>query len=123
MIHNDRGTMKALAIALAAAASIALPQSAFAASDDSSGAASCCVVALVIFAVVNLALVVWLMNDAHNRGASPGGWILVFLLFGPIALLAYMIVRPRGKLVPCPECGRQKPIVDQICPHCGRRVV
>lgn len=92
-------------------------------SDDGTGFAVCCLIALAIVVVVNLALVVWLLQDANNRGASPGAWILVFLIFGPLALLGYMIVRPRGKLVPCPECGRQKPIIDQICPHCGRRVV
>ena len=124
MQNRDLGYLRAALGIGAAIVAFALPKVALAQNGDAgAGFATCCIVVLVIIVVVNLAMVVWLLNDASARGASPGAWIVVFLLFGPLALLAYLVVRPRGKLVPCPECGRQKPIVDPICPHCGRRVV
>lgn len=112
-----------LVVALAAPVIVPTMVQAQDSSDDSNALATCCLIALAIYVVVNVALTVWLLNDAHARGVSPGAWVLVFLVFGILGLLAYMLVRPRGKLVPCPECGRQKPVIDPICPHCGRRVV
>jgi len=78
---------------------------------------------LLLVLVVNIALLVWVIKDAQARGASAGAWIVIVLLFGILGLLAYLVARPKGKLVPCPECGKQKPITDAICPHCGKRVV
>ena len=103
--------------------SLLLPTTVFAQSgDDILGGAMCWGV-LLAFVVINIALIVWVINDAQARGASAGAWIVIVLLFGFLGLLAYLVARPKGKLVPCPECGKKKPIADAICPHCGRRVV
>ena len=83
---------------------------------------TCCIFWILLIAV-NIACLVWVVRDAQARGASAGAWIIIVLLFGVLGLLAYLVARPRGKLVECPECGRKKPIGDGICPHCGRRVV
>ena len=121
----DWKVARASIVVAAVMAPLTLPTLIEASNSSSSGnaVATCCLVALAIIAIVNVGLTIWLLNDAHARGVSPGAWIIVFILFGPLGLLGYMLTRPRGKLVPCPECGRQKPILDQICPHCGRRVV
>lgn len=71
---------------------------------------------------LNIYLLYWVYKDAEKRGASAGGWLIVVFLFGLLGLLIYLIARPKGKLVSCPECGKQKPITDAICPHCGKRV-
>lgn len=113
-------------IAAAALLPLLMPRLVQASSSSSGGAAggvTCCLVVIAIIVVINIALLVWLMKDAQARGTSAGAWVLVVLIFGIVGWLAYLIARPKGKLVPCPECGRQKPIVDPICPHCGRRVV
>jgi hypothetical protein len=121
----DRRNVRLFAIAIAALLPLILPGAAQASSSSGSaaGGTTCCLIVVGIIAVINIALLIWLMKDAEARGTSAGAWLLVVLIFGVFGWLAYLIARPKGKLVPCPECGRQKPIVDPICPHCGRRVV
>ena len=77
----------------------------------------------LVMIVINILILVWVIKDADARGTSAGAWVVVVFLFGVFGLLAYMIARPNGKLVPCPQCGKKKPITDAICPHCGQRVV
>lgn len=84
------------------------------------GAGACGFLLLVL--VLNIALLFWVYKDAEKRGASAGAWLIVVFLFGLLGLLLYLIARPKGKLVACPECGKMKPITDAICPHCGKRV-
>ena len=73
--------------------------------------------------LTNIAILVWVVQDANNRGTSAGAWLIIVLIFGVLGLLAYLVARPQGKLVPCPNCGKDKPIRDQVCPHCGAKVV
>jgi hypothetical protein len=89
--------------------------------DDAGGIG--CVTIVLVFLIINIAILVWVVRDAQSRGASAGAWLVIVLLFGVLGLLAYLVARPQGKLVPCPECGKRKPIADAICPHCGIRVV
>ena len=113
----------ATGLGLAFAMSLLLPTSVLAQQGEGEGAmAGLCIVGLIVLAV-NIAILVWVIKDAQARGTSPGAWLVVVLLFGVLGLLAYLIARPKGKLVPCPECGKKKPIGDPICPHCGKRVV
>lgn len=72
--------------------------------------------------LLNLLILVWVVKDAQERGTSAGAWLMIVLIFGFLGLLAYLVARPQGKLVRCPNCGRNKPIRDQVCPHCGARV-
>lgn len=81
-----------------------------------------CIFGLLVVAL-NIALLYWVYKDAEKRGASAGAWLIVVFLFGLLGLLLYLIARPKGKLVACPHCGKQKPITDAICPHCGQRVI
>jgi uncharacterized protein YhhL (DUF1145 family) len=99
-----------------------LPTAVLAQSEDTGGTVAICGI-LVVLLAINIALLVWVVKDAQNRGTSAGAWLVIVLLFGVLGLLAYLIARPKGKLVSCPECGKQKPITDAICPHCGKRVV
>lgn len=82
-----------------------------------------CIGGALLFLIINIAILIWVIRDAQARGSSAGAWVIIVLLFGVLGLLAYLVARPKGKLVPCPECGKQKPITDTICPHCGKRVV
>jgi hypothetical protein len=84
------------------------------------GVPVCCCGAILL---LRLIIAVWVVRDAQVRGTSAGAWLLIVLIFDLLGLLAYLIARPQGKLVPCPNCGRKKPIRDQVCPHCGAKVV
>lgn len=112
----------AIGLRLAIISFLLSPSTAFAQSGDDSFGTGLCLIVLVLLAI-NIAILVWIVKDAQARGTSAGAWLVIVLLFGVLGLLAYLIARPKGKLVPCPECGKQKPIIDPICPHCGKRVV
>ncbi len=72
---------------------------------------------LVLF-IVGLYILVWIVKDANKRGTSGTLWgILVFFL-GIIGLILYFIVRPKGNIVSCNYCGKQKLETLAQCPHC-----
>jgi len=77
----------------------------------------CCALVLIL----NIALLAWVAKDASSRGTSAGAWLVIVLLFGILGLLAYLVARPQGRLMACPNCSRQRPITSIICPHCGYR--
>lgn len=100
--------------------SLLLSSTGFAQEDALIGGTLCGFSVLVL--ALNIALLYWVYKDAEKRGASAGAWLIIVFFFGLLGLLIYLIARPKGKLVPCPECGKEKPITDAICPHCGKRV-
>ena len=90
------------------------------ASDDGSG--TVCFILLLALALY-VGPIIYVLRDCSKRGASSGTWGCIVFLFGILGLLVYLVARPQGKLVICPNCNREKPIRDAICPHCGQRVV
>jgi hypothetical protein len=102
---------------------LVFPQVALAQSEDGDAlgglSLTVCCGAVVL---INIAILVWVIQDANNRGTGAGAWLLIVLIFGFLGLLAYLVARPQGKLVDCPNCGRKKPIRDQVCPHCGYKI-
>ncbi len=73
--------------------------------------------------VINGLMLLWVWSDANNRGSNGVAWSIIVFIFGILGLLAYLVMRPQGQLLNCPECGKKKPITQPICPHCGKRVV
>ena len=71
--------------------------------------------------IINIAILAWVVRDASSRGTSAGAWLVIVLLFGILGLLGYLVARPQGKLINCPNCSRPRPITSLICPHCGYR--
>jgi hypothetical protein len=92
-------------------------------SDEELGTAVCTGGLWLGLLALNIAILFWVLSDAKARGASGCAWAIIVLFTGVVGLLVYLVARPTGVLVPCPECGKRKPIVSAICPHCGRRVV
>ena len=45
--------------------------------------------------VVNIAILVWIYKDAEKRGKSGIGWLIFALICGPIACIAWLLVRPK----------------------------
>lgn len=90
-----------------------------------SGAAACgCFgfLGLVIVATLalNILLLVWVAKDAKNRGMdSPVLWMIVVMVTGIVGFMIYLLVRPQGTLVRCPNCSNRRLPISARCPHCG----
>ena len=66
---------------------------------------------------------------ANARGRGAGWWFLMVLLFGPLAILAVLIMQNlKGAPSPsthvkCPDC-RELVLKDaRVCKHCGCKLV
>ena len=69
---------------------------------------------------LNIALLVWVYRDAQNRGMEYAiVWLIIVLVFGPLAAIVYLFAREKGNLVPCARCGAKRLDVSTKCPHCG----
>lgn len=93
--------------------------------DAASGAAACgCFgfLGLVIIATLalNILLLVWVAKDAKNRGMdNPVLWMILVMVTGIIGFVIYLLVRPQGPLVRCPNCSNRRLPISAKCPHCG----
>ena len=97
--------------------------------DDASnaaGAAGCfaCsgfLIFIVLAAIaINVAILVWVARDAKARGMDNAVlWMLVVFFLGIIGLVIYLLVRPQGNMILCPNCGNKKLQASVKCPHCG----
>lgn len=76
---------------------------------------------LLLILALNIALLVWVYRDAKKRGLKAGAWLFVVWFFSLLGLAIYLVQRPRGPLVECSSCGRQRPASAWVCPHCGAR--
>ena len=105
------------------------PLAAFAQMNDGTGALSnlagcgCCgsfVAIPIVIVVINIAMLVWVARDAKARGMDNAIlWVLLVFFTSIIGLIIYILSRPQGNLVPCPNCGNQKLQAAVRCPHCG----
>lgn len=74
---------------------------------------------LVLF-IVGIYILVWVVKDANKRGTSGTLWGIIVLFSGIIGLILYFIVRPKGNIVSCNYCGKQKLDTLDQCPHCKK---
>jgi len=65
-------------------------------------------------------IVVWVAKDANKRGTSGTLWGILAFFLGLIGLLIYLIVRPKGTIVLCEHCGKEKLETLTQCPHCKK---
>jgi uncharacterized membrane protein YhaH (DUF805 family) len=69
---------------------------------------------------LNIALLVWVARDAKARGMDSAVlWMLLVFFSNVIGLVTYILSRPQGNLVRCPNCGNQRLQASVKCPHCG----
>jgi len=97
--------------------------------DDASaaaGAASCGICGsffiffLLALVAINVAILVWVARDAKDRGMDNAVlWMLVVFFFGLLGLIVYLLVRPQGNLMVCPNCSNKRLQAAVRCPHCG----
>lgn len=84
------------------------------------GLFSGCMVFILAMIALNIAILVWLAKDVKVRGGdNPVVWVIATLLFGPIALIVYVLARNKGEIGICENCGNKKLVSLVKCPHCG----
>lgn len=57
------------------------------------------IVPFVIFGGVYVGFAAWLFADARKRGYSGVAVVLLFTVFGPTAVIVWLFVRPKAKIV------------------------
>jgi hypothetical protein len=93
--------------------------------DPTGGAAACgcCGTFIFIpiaFLALSIAMLVWVARDAKARGMDSAVlWMLLVFFLNLIGLVIYLLSRPQGNLIPCPNCGNQRLEASVKCPHCG----
>ncbi|MGB6199902.1 MAG: hypothetical protein WA871_09850 [Candidatus Acidiferrales bacterium] len=91
------------------------------------GASACagvgCFGAIAFFVIVlaiNIAILIWVKNDATARGMeNPVLWLVIVFFTGLIGLVIYFLVRPKGELAVCASCGKKRMQGLPKCPSCG----
>lgn len=74
----------------------------------------------IAFLALSIALLVWVARDAKARGMDSAVlWMLLVFCTNLIGLLIYVLSRPQGNLIPCPNCGNKRLQASVKCPHCG----
>lgn len=73
---------------------------------------------VVVLVILYIYPIYWITKDARKRGKNEILWgvATVFLYYFPVIL--YFIVRPKGELVKCQYCGKEKLNTLPQCPHC-----
>ena len=88
------------------------------------GACAACsgffIVLVIAIIALNIALLVWVARDAKARGMDNSVvWMVLVMITGLLGLIIYLLSRPKGELVPCPNCGNKRMQISAKCPHCG----
>jgi len=78
-----------------------------------------CFIALIALGI-QIAIAVWVYRDAKSRGMDNAVLLTILtVLTGLLGLLIYLLMRPKGILVPCPSCQKKRIEGSAKCPHCG----
>ena len=74
----------------------------------------------IVFLALSIALLVWVARDAKARGMDSAVlWMLLVFFLNVLGLVIYLLARPQGITVPCPNCGNSRLQASLKCPHCG----
>jgi hypothetical protein len=95
--------------------------------DPPAATAACgatCIIGLIgaaVYLAVKIFLMIWAFKDAKARGDQNAIlWpLLIFFLTPVIGLVIYILVRPKGDLIPCASCREKKLDTLPKCPSCG----
>jgi uncharacterized membrane protein YhaH (DUF805 family) len=117
--------IKSFRLLAALALSFPLAASAQFVADPTGGAAGCACCGTfffipIIFLAISIALLVWVARDAKSRGMDSAVlWMLLVFFLNIVGLVIYLLARPQGITVPCPNCGNSRLQASVRCPHCG----
>ena len=94
--------------------------------DKAAGAAAgliggtCGCIAFLVALGICIALAIWVYRDAKSRGMDNAVLLtIVTMITGILGLIIYLLMRPKGNLVPCPSCQKKRLEGSAKCPHCG----
>lgn len=83
------------------------------------GSVALLVTIIICLFVLNIAFLVWIVRDAKSRGMDNSVlWMILVMFTSFIGLIIYLLARPQGALVQCPNCHLKRLKVSAICPHC-----
>jgi phospholipase D-like protein len=83
------------------------------------GSIALLVTVIISLCVLNIAFLVWVARDAKSRGMDNSVlWMILVMFTSLIGLIIYLLARPQGELVQCPNCHLKRLKVGAICPHC-----
>ncbi len=99
------------------------------------------IVVIIASCVIQIAIAVWVYNDAKKRNMDPTMWLAITLLAGCIGCIIYLVVRDpiatettpmakepydnKAELAQlekgtfCSNCGSEIPAGAKFCPSCG----
>lgn len=93
---------------------------------DAAGAAAgiaglgCTCIIMLGALAIQIAIAVWVYRDAKSRGMDNAVLLTILaVVTGLLGLLIYILMRPKGNLVPCPSCQKKRLEGSAKCPHCG----
>jgi hypothetical protein len=79
-----------------------------------------CIVTVVGSYVLIIVLMVWTYKDARARGDQNAAiWLILIFFAHLLGFVIYILARPKGTLLPCPNCRNNKLETLAKCPHCG----
>lgn len=85
---------------------------------------ACCALYFLLIAVmigVWIYTALWIMKDAKARNSENAQLVTILgWLIWPVGLIVHLTTRPKGNLVPCPNCQKKRMEGSAVCPHCGR---
>jgi hypothetical protein len=96
LTRSDK-SLRLILLSLIAMLLLAAPMGAAFAQDDDggvAGAALTLVCAGILF-LVNIAILVWVYQDANKRGTNGCLWAIVVFFLGLIGLILYILLRPK----------------------------
>lgn len=78
-----------------------------------------CITVIIAFALW-IVFVVYVYKDSKARGMDNAVLLtIVTAITGLLGLVIYLLMRPKGVLVPCPTCQKKRLEGSARCPHCG----
>ena len=81
---------------------------------------TCGCICILVMLGIWVALAVWVYKDAKSRGMDNAVLLtIVTVITGLLGLIIYLLMRPKGNLVPCPSCQKKRMEGSAKCPHCG----
>ncbi|HSI84398.1 MAG TPA: zinc ribbon domain-containing protein [Candidatus Methylacidiphilales bacterium] len=76
-------------------------------------------ISILLSGSLMLALIAWPI--ARRMGKSPlhtFGWMLNIYTFALAGFIAFLLSHKRGRKARCPQCGKNRSISTELCPHC-----
>jgi hypothetical protein len=64
---------------------------------------SCCLMFGLAWFVIGILLMIWVYKDAKARGQNAVLWLILTFLFGIIAFIVWLIIRPKEKVGEAPK--------------------